>query len=373
MSRPVIPLCALALIFAASCGDDRLKKTLPPDVYVDTYAQQSASKVDVLWVVDNSGSMAPHQENLARNFQSFIDLFTRGAVDYRIAVTTTDTSVDKGQFKGSPKIITPQSGNIATLFANNIRVGINGSPFETGLKAAQMALERQVQTNTPKLQQIEDCQYKCKDAACIQACPDQFPVDFMRPNAFLYLIFVSDDEDKSTPADLRYYYRAFETANSVGNDGMVTPAAIVPTPDNNACGVTVGTRYLELAAMTGGETGSICQTDFSTTLRKLATNAVGLKRKFALTLKPNLDTLEVFIRYPCNSAEDVTKQCVSVDRTACDGAAADATELVCTPKQGGPDGWEYEPSTNVIFFAGESVPGLKAQIDIQYYQEGKGP
>ena len=53
--------------------------------------------------------------------------------------------------------------------------------------------------------------------------------------------------------------------------------------------------------------------------------------------------------------------------------AADATELVCTPKQGGPDGWEYEPSTNVIFFAGESVPGLRAQIDIQYYQEGKGP
>ncbi len=373
MSRPVIPLCALALFLAAGCGEDKLKKTLPPDVYVDTYAQQSASKVDVLWVVDNSGSMAPHQENLARNFQSFIDLFTRGAVDYRIAVTTTDTSKDKGLFKGSPKIITPQSGNVGTLFANNIRVGINGSPYETGLKAAQMALTQQANANAPQLTKIEDCRFKCNDAACVQGCPDQFPVEFMRPDAYLYLIFVSDDEDKSTPEDIRYFWRSFKTANTIGNDGMVTPAAIVPTPDNNACGVAVGARYLELARLTGGETGSICQTDFSATLRKLATNAVGLRRKFALTLKPNVETIEVFVRYPCNVSEDVTKSCANVDRSACDGSAPEAVELVCTPHRGGPDGWEYEPATNVIFFAGESVPGLNSHIDIQYYEEGKQP
>jgi hypothetical protein len=370
MSRPVIPLCALVLILVG-CGEERLRKTLPPDVYVDTYDQQSASKVDVLWVVDNSGSMAPHQENLARSFQSFIDLFTRGAVDYRIAVTTTDTSVDKGQFKGSPRIITPQSGNVGSLFANNIRVGTNGSPFETGLKAAQMALERQAGENAPKLEQIETCKQKCTSAACIQACPGQYPVDFMRPDAYLYLIFVSDDEDKSTPADIRYYWRAFETANSVGNDAMVTPAAIVPTPEDNSCGVNVGTRYLELAQLTGGETGSICQTDFSTTLRRLATNAVGLRRKFALTRKPNVETLEVFVRYPCNVSEDVLGPCANVDRAECEGNAPEAVKLVCTPHKGGTDGWEYEPATNVVFFAGDSVPGLKSQVDLQYYEEGK--
>ncbi|HEX4621561.1 MAG TPA: hypothetical protein VH208_08340, partial [Myxococcaceae bacterium] len=53
---------------AAGCGNTKLHPTLPPNVFVDTYQQQSASKVDVLWVVDNSGSMQPFQQNVAQNF-----------------------------------------------------------------------------------------------------------------------------------------------------------------------------------------------------------------------------------------------------------------------------------------------------------------
>src|SRR5688500_10837964 len=92
------------LVFASlalfACGQERLVPRFPPGLTVDSYNQESASKVDVLWVIDNSGSMAEEQENLARNFQSFIELFTRGAVDYRIAVTTTDVFGDAGQFRG---------------------------------------------------------------------------------------------------------------------------------------------------------------------------------------------------------------------------------------------------------------------------------
>ena len=47
--------------------------------------------------------------------------------------------------------------------------------------------------------------------------------------------------------------------------------------------------------------------------------------------------------------------------------------LVCKPTQGGPDGRTYEPGNQAIFFAGESVPFIKGQVEIQYYEEGKGP
>lgn len=365
------PTAVILIATLLGCPEDRLVQTLPPDVYIDTYSQRSATKVDVLWVVDNSGSMAEEQENLAKNFQSFIDLFTRGSIDYRIAVTTTDTFKDAGQFKGSPKILTPQTGNVAQAFANNIRVGTAGSPFEAGMDAAEMALERQRQVNAPKLAQIDECKFKCPDAACIQTCVDQFPVDFLRPDAYLYLIFVSDEEDKSQQ-DVRYYWRAFETANGVGNDGTVNAAAIVGQ-SQNACNANHGSRYIALTEITGGEIGSICDTNFSLTLKKLASSAVGLRRKFALTRKPAVDTLKVTLRYPCNTAADVTKPCASVDAAACDGVPADAVALVCTPVQGGNDGWQYEPEANVIFFAGESVPGLNAQIDFEYYEEGKEP
>src|SRR4051812_27663931 len=111
----------LVLIFAAACDRTRIHQVLPPNVRVDTYNQQSASHIDVLWVVDNSGSMAPRQENLAKNFQSFMDVFVKSGIDFRLAVTTTDVFKEKGAFVGSPKVITPTTPNVVTTFANNVK------------------------------------------------------------------------------------------------------------------------------------------------------------------------------------------------------------------------------------------------------------
>ena len=56
--------------------------------------QQTATfqprKLDVLFLVDNSGSMAASQTNLSNNFSSFIDRFISKGYDFRIAVGTTD-------------------------------------------------------------------------------------------------------------------------------------------------------------------------------------------------------------------------------------------------------------------------------------------
>ena len=47
-------------------------------------------KVDVLFVIDDSGSMAEEQAKLAANFAPFIETLDAAGADYRIAVTTTD-------------------------------------------------------------------------------------------------------------------------------------------------------------------------------------------------------------------------------------------------------------------------------------------
>jgi hypothetical protein len=64
---------------------------------------------------------------------------------------------------------------------------------------------------------------------------------------------------------------------------------------------------------------------------------------------------------------------VAVDKTPCNDKAADAVALSCTPRQGGADGWAWEAEKNVIYFAGESAPRVGAQIDVQYYEDGKQP
>ncbi len=52
----------------------------------------TAPKVDMLFVVDNSGSMSDEQAMLADSFQTFIDQFMLRNVDFHIGIITTDVT-----------------------------------------------------------------------------------------------------------------------------------------------------------------------------------------------------------------------------------------------------------------------------------------
>jgi hypothetical protein len=360
---------ALLALFTAACRDDRLVPALPPGLRVDTYAQRSASKVDVLWVVDNSGSMAPRQENLARNFQAFIALFRQGSIDFRLAVTTTDIFARPGELVGTPAVLAPSTPDLENAFARNVRVGTLGSAYEAGLEAARLVLTRQAEQGAPWHEALAACEARCDTEACREGCAVRYPVAFLRPGAFLYLVFVTDEEDHS-PYELRAYWRAFEQAQGIGNDGTVVASAIIGDVPANGCGATPGQRYQELARMTGGEVGSICDAEFADTLRALATSAVGLRRTFVLSHVPDPETLEVRVYYPCGAAAEAVAACEAVDRKACAGQPAEVLENVCTPQRDGPDGWRYEPERGALFFAGRSVPGLGARVEVRYFEEG---
>ncbi|MDY7232313.1 vWA domain-containing protein [Hyalangium rubrum] len=342
---------------------------LPPGLHVETYAQRSASKVDVLWVVDNSGSMAPRQENLARNFEAFITLFRQGRLDFRLAVTTTDIFARPGELVGAPALLTPDTPDLAEAFARNVRVGTSGSAYEAGLEAARLVLERQAEEGAPQREALAACEAGCETERCREDCAGRHPVAFLRPGAFLYLVFVTDEEDRS-PQELRAYWRAFEQAQGIGNDGTVVASAIIGDVPANDCGATPSQRYQELARLTGGEVGSICDAEFADTLRALATSAVGLRRTFVLAHAPDPETLSVRVNYPCGVTAEAVEACAAVDRAACEGQPVEALEVVCTPRQGGAEGWRYEPERGALFFAGRSVPGLGARLEVRYFEEG---
>ena len=69
---------------------------------IDYFVQgQALNKVDLLWVIDNSGSMQKAQQNLAQNISVFVqELVNQDSdelIDFRMAVITTDKR-DKGLF-----------------------------------------------------------------------------------------------------------------------------------------------------------------------------------------------------------------------------------------------------------------------------------
>jgi hypothetical protein len=74
---------------------------------VETVALVVNRNVDVLFVVDNSGSMGEEQATLAANFERFIGVLERDDVraDYRIGITTTDNGLCSGSTPEGGKLV----------------------------------------------------------------------------------------------------------------------------------------------------------------------------------------------------------------------------------------------------------------------------
>ncbi len=72
--------------------------------------QDVASNVDVLWVIDNSGSFCQEQKEIREGFAAFAETLGEEQIDFHIAVTTTQTDewdldpvASPGQFQSTPQ------------------------------------------------------------------------------------------------------------------------------------------------------------------------------------------------------------------------------------------------------------------------------
>ncbi|MBO9667186.1 MAG: hypothetical protein J7501_10280, partial [Bdellovibrio sp.] len=80
-----------AVAMLAGCGKGGGSySTLADSSSYKQEATYETKKIDILWIVDNSGSMESSQANLASNFQSFIARFNQSNHDFHMAVATTD-------------------------------------------------------------------------------------------------------------------------------------------------------------------------------------------------------------------------------------------------------------------------------------------
>lgn len=350
----------LAMICAAGCQPSTFKTVLPADAQVDTFTQAAIPQVDILWVVDNSPSMVTKQQELVNNFQTFFTALQSAGVDYHLALASTDvTPAAAGQLinaPGQPAVITTSTPDGAAAFEANVGAIGMGSGYPEGLNAA-------------------------RDVLMLD------PPDFIRPTAYLFLIFVSDSDDNSEPGDPLFFYRYFGGFKGKGNNAMVLAGAIAGIVNGQAEGcfappdieAVPATRYLALMQMMNGQTGSICDADFTQTLVSLGVEAVGLQRTFNLSETPDPTTITVKISYPCGTPSVLLNTvCSGAQDSTCVGSGTSSESISCTMKQDTTsnqtgNGWVYQASTNSIVFDGEGVPPKGSVIEIIYYQPGKKP
>ncbi len=296
---------------------------------IDEFEQLGKPKVDILFVMDNSCSMSEEQTSIASNFQAFIQFADSQGLDYQLGVTTTD--VDLGGEMGrlvhatgpdtpfagpvANKVVTPQSlPSPESLFALNIQRGINGSAFEQGLEGAYEAL------SNPLI---------FSDNA-----------GFLRPDAVLSIIFISDEEDQS-PQALDFYVNFFLSIKGFRNTNLFSASAIVGDDPGGCATASSGSRYVATANRTGGVFQSVCTSDWSHALEDLSTTAFGFKSRFFLTNQPVIATIEVYI----------------------DGV------LLPAVSPGGTVNWTYDFGTNAINFSPFAVPEPGSMIRVEYTAE----
>jgi len=159
-------------------------------------------KMDIVFVVDDSGSMAEEQANLAANFPKFVAVLDKFKtkkgtnIDYRIAVTTTGRDVtykvellpgfpgpstteqgDDGAFRDTKtcgvtkRWIDKADPNVATTFACLAEVGTDGPGLEMPLYALKLALVDRMADGTNK--------------------------GFLRDDALLATVILTDEDDCS--------------------------------------------------------------------------------------------------------------------------------------------------------------------------------
>lgn len=287
----------------------------------EIFTQPEVGAVDVLWVVDNSGSMSDIVDHLGDRFSSFLDAFARTEIDYRIGVVSTDMDQDghKGLLQGPSPWIDSTDPDPINAFVAATDLGSSGSGAEKGMDAAYAALSAPLS--------------------------DGANAGFLRDDAVLAVVVISDEDDSSDISNSNF----INFLNGIhGDPDKSSFSAVVGDYNGSAFGIgcqssgfppvtaTPGERYVKVQEATGGTFQSICDEDFDEVLTYLGYGASGLKFEFELQRKP---------------------LSIGGIRVEVDGTVIPRHPI---------NGWFYDSINNSIRFSRTAVPGPEQVILVTY-------
>lgn len=268
----------------AGTPEDNEPETTPEYINKSkSFSVSSSSKVDVLVVIDNSGSMGFEQQSMGNRFSNFIDQLSN--LDWQLGIITTDVSsttkaTSDGRLLdfGSNNYLIKSSDDLAaakTAFANTIQRSEQGNGNEQGLKASIRALER-------------------------AANPSDNNKVLIRSGAALSIIVVTDaNETGSTTSDALFKYvtekysgKSFKFHSIIvkNNDEVCLKDKTAYTTANGTQQYNVnegyGTKYKSLSDKTSGIVGSVCSTDYGSQLQSIGESTAEQIKQITLDCAP---------------------------------------------------------------------------------------
>jgi hypothetical protein len=290
----------------------------------DIFTQAQPSAVDVLWVIDNSGSMSDIITDVGNNLTNMTQNFQLLGLDYQLGVVTTDmdNANDQGKLRGDRIFSLDRQGTnqgVIDAFKLAIPPDAGGSADERGRDAAYAALTNPLLTG--------------------------HNAGFIRPDANLSIIVVSDEDDSSSnisKPNFISWLNAFKgDPDKTSFSGMVGPrggGGVFPT---GPCGIMPAPAYNDVIDGTGGLHTDLCQQNFDDVLTWLSYYAAGMRSEFNLSSTPaNQFQIQVKV----------------------DGRSIP----FFNPTAGQTGSWELLMGTSTIRLRGDAIPGPGEQVVVTY-------
>lgn len=262
--------------------------------YTDSWEIPADPPSDIMFLVDQSGSMDDNQRLLGDNFTTFITSLTTYTTDWQVAVVNDDDGCNNSG------ILTRTSAGYANTFSSAVTRG--GGMYTESLL-------------TPAANGVD----KTDSAEC--------NAGFMREEAILHIIMVSDEPEQSPGSWATLVDRIIAKK---GSESHVRLSAIAgPASGGGGC-ADPGTGYMEAVAATGGVYLNICDNWATPTNMAMLAEASVYQDTYALARTPVPSTIWVEV----NGSPRTT-------------------------------GWTYDAATNSVIFS-SSIPTEGDQVDIHY-------
>lgn len=329
-------LLASALVLAGlGCSKESSKLVPTAVVQPDTVVEKPDDfqafnpKVDILFVIDNSGSMGSVQNDLSRNAYMFADALSRVSIlDFHVGVISTDmdrygSGPKDGVLHGFPAYLEKSTPDFVNLLARRMVLGTNGSATEQMFSPIQAALSLPLEVGQNK--------------------------GFHRPDAFLAVILITDASDQSdiSAAALSQFLvqKKGGSADKVLGYGVIRTLATAKICGSGSGEIIDGNLEDFLGMVSNGDRQqsnifSLCDPDYGTRLAELANDIVKrTSSEVKLKRVPVIDTIRV--RY---GVQEIPNDPVY--------------------------GWTYRPSTNSLVLGSgieweDQGPGVTLEIDFE--------
>jgi hypothetical protein len=287
-------LLLLSLVVACGKKSDYVYKVeeIRSQLVSERHQLSEEGKVDIIWVIDNSGSMAGIQQSVIQNANLFIQEFTRiQGLDWRMALLST--ALHEAPYLGMPTVFDYKHRDPVSEFTSAVsRLGISGDATERSFD--------------PILRQLN-------------AHPN-----FLRPNAHIVMIYVTDEEEQSSITANGFLTNI--VALKAGRLGMVRAYGAIEARDLGCSGYNVygGSPYEAVISATKGSVIGTCSPQFGAELAKLGNEIVSIVSSpvVLLSQRPLARTIKVTYK---------------------------GTELPPGPRSNG-GFWRYDPDANGVRF-----------------------